>query len=450
MNLNLIKILSFFIGLFITLLFISYYKIHESFSVSSQVVGLAEQIARPLANPLELLSKLSTVSTMIKTDLTDDDSIIPYIGYKFMSINTFNDTDKISLSDGKWYDIDKENKHYDYNYNHYFKFDKSINLEKNRLNNKNGALGANIYNNELRGPSCYNFANNSETYELVEFTMFITANFIACSKTNNILFELTGNTITTDKIIPKYTTSIININIIVNSNNNYDFHLTIGDIIYKGEANNIDKTLLEDSEYITIGLYYTKEKVGLILNSKIYEYSNINKFPITLGSTPIIINKYGSINMHFYNFIYYKSLFNFNNYDYLVRYNNYYISGLNSSKCPKTEITTISRKPIKYNPIRYDKINIPKFRYPILDDETYKYYDDETNDNDKNDNDNDNNKNDNDKNDNDTNDNDTNDTNIKDDIKSGIKNLTSDIKSDLIDDDEYKQPNLLDRLFNFF
>jgi len=440
MNLNLIKILSFFIGLFITLLFISYYKIHESFSVSSQLQDLSEKIAKPLSNPLSLLTELSS---MIKKDLNDDDSIIPYSGYKFMSINTYNDINKISLSDGKWYDIDTANKNYDYNYNHYFKFDTSINLEKNRLNNKNGAMGANIYNIELKGPSCYNFANNTETYELVEFTMFITTNFIACSKTNNILFELTGNTITTDKIIPQYTTSIINVNIILNSNKNYDFHLTIGDIIYKDQANNIDKTLLEDSDYITIGLFYTKEKIGLIINSKIYEYSNINKFPITLGSTPLIINKYGSINMHLYNFIYYKSLFNFNDYDYLVRYNNYYISGLNSSKCQETEITTISKEPIAYSPIKYDKIILPKFKYPILGD-----------DNDDNDN--------------------VNDikssikklkddikddikSNIKDDndIKSSIKKLKDDIKDDIKssikeDDDEYKKPNLLDRLFNLF
>ena len=438
MNLNLIKILSFFIGLFITLLIISYYKINEPFSVSSQLTNLSEKIAKPLSNPLTLLSQLSS---MINKDITDDDSLIPYAGYKFMSINTYNDINKISMSDGKWYDIDTKNKHYDFNYNHYFKFGTLINFEKNRLNNKTGALGANIFNNELTGPSCYNFANNSETYELVEFTMFITANFIACSKTNNIIFEMTGNTITTDKIIPTYTTSIININIIVNNNKNYDFHLTIGDIIYKGEANDIDKTLLEDSDYITIGLFYTKEKIGLILNSKIYEYSNINKYPITLGSTPLIINKYGSLNMHLYNFIYYKNLFDFNNYEYLVRYNNYYISGLSSSKCSKTEITTISRGPVKYSPAKYDKNPLSKFRYPILDDEKYNY-DDNTDDN-------------------------TDDNDITDDIKNGISKLNNDIIKDIKKDenedinedvnkdedeyeDEYEKPNILNRMFNFF
>ena len=402
MNLNLIKILSFFIGLFITLLLISYYKIYEPFSVSSQLTDLSEKIAKPLSNPLTLLSELSSMVKEISND--DDDSIIPYKGYKFMCINTYNDVKKISISDGKWFDVDSINKHYDFNYNNYFKFNKSINFEKNRLNNKKGAEGANIYNNELEGPSCYNFANNSETYELVEFTMFITANFNACSKTNNILFEMTGNTITIDKIIPKYTTSIININLIINENKNYDIHLTIGDLIYKGQANNIDKTIIEDNEYITIGLFYTKEKIGLILNNKIYEYSNINQYPITLGSTPLIINKYGSINMNLYNFIYYKSLYDFNNYEYLIRYNNYYISGLNSSKCSVPEITTVSKKdPINFNPIKLDRITLPKFKYPILHDDNDHDHDD-------------------------------------DDNKIRLN----------IDDDEYKKPDLLDRIFGFF
>ena len=111
------------------------------------------------------------LSSMIKPDNADDDSIIPYDGYKFMCINTYKDVNKISITNGKWYDVDTDVKHYDFNYNNYFKFDTLINLEKNRLNNKSGALGANLYNNELRGPSCYNFANNTETFELVEFKL---------------------------------------------------------------------------------------------------------------------------------------------------------------------------------------------------------------------------------------------------------------------------------------
>jgi len=441
MNLNLIKILSFFIGLFITLLIISYYKIYEPFSVSSQLVDLSSKIAAPLSNPLSLLSELSS---MIKQDNADDDSIIPYNGYKFMSINTYKDVNKISITNGKWYDVDTDVKHYDFNYNNYFKFNTLINLEKNRLNNKYGALGANIYNNELNGPSCYNFANNTETFELVEFTMFITANIIACSKMNNILFEMTGNTITIDKILPNYTTSIINVNLIINENKNYDIHLTIGNIIYKGQVNNIDKEIIEDSDYITIGLFYTKEKIGLIVNSKIYEYSNINKFPITLGSTPLIINKYGSINMQLYNFIYYKSLFDFTNYEYLIRYNNYYISGLNTSKCEKPVVCITPTLPIKFEPIKYDKITLPYFKYPILhkDDNDKENDDDDDKDNkdekDKKDKDDDKDKKD------------EKDKKDKDDDKDKKDEKDKKDKEDKEeDDDEYEKPNLLDRIFGF-
>jgi hypothetical protein len=366
MNLNLIKILSFFIGLFIALIAISYYKIYEPFSVSSQLEDLTTNITNitnPLSNPIIMLSELSSMANI---NLSDDDSIIPYKGYKFMCINTYKDINKISISDGKWYDIDVENKHYDFNYNNYFKFNTIINLEKNTLNSKNGVLGANLYNNELLGPSCFNFANNTETYDLVEFTMFITCKIIGCSKVNNIIFEMTGNTTTINTKIPQYTTSIINLNLIVNDNKNYDIHLTIGDIIYKGEAINIDKAIIEERDYITIGLFYSKQKIGLILNNKLYEYSNINVHPITLGSTPLIINKYGSINMHLYNFVYYKSLFDFNNYEILGRYNNYYISGLNSTTCPAPDVPKITEQ--EYRNIEYKKTTIPNFKYQLVHD----------------------------------------------------------------------------------
>jgi len=381
MNSILVKVFAFFIGLFITLIIISFTRINEPFT------NLSSSLLTPLTHKIKdgIMKYIDDNIDDIKNK--NDDAIIPYKGYKFMCINTYDNIDTISVNDGKWYDIDSTLNYIEYNYNNYFKFNTIINLVKNTLNSKNGVLGANLYNNELLGPSCFNFANNTETYELVEFTMFITCKIIGCSKVNNIIFEMTGNTTTINTTLPQYTTSIINLNLIVNDNKNYDIHLTIGDIIYKGEAINIDKAIIEERDYITIGLFYSKQKIGLILNNKLYEYSNINVHPITLGSTPLIINKYGSINMHLYNFVYYKSLFDFNNYEILGRYNNYYISGLNTSTCQKPEITTISKEPIKYEPINYNKILIPKFKYPILED----------------------------------------------DIK-----------------DEYKQPNLFDRIFDFF
>ena len=137
MNSNLIKVFAFFLGLFITLIIISYIKINESFTdISSSSVSLSS-----LSSPIiGISSPISTIATIINKigDFTDDnindDSILPYKGYKFMCINTYKNTDTISITDGKWYDIDSTMNYIDYNYNNYFKFSKLINLESNKLN----------------------------------------------------------------------------------------------------------------------------------------------------------------------------------------------------------------------------------------------------------------------------------------------------------------------------
>jgi len=339
---NFIKIFGFFIGLFITLILISYVKINEPFT------NIEHSSVEPFHD-----------KTMIINE--NDDSILPYYGYKFMCINTYDDLNKVAINDGKWYDID--------NNNLYFKFDKVITLDKNFVNKRLGSPGANISRVQLNGPECFYFANNSENYEVIEFTMFMTIKIISCLNKNNILFEMTGNTTSIDKLIPSYTTSIININFIIREDNkNYDIILLIGDKVYSGLANNIDKDIVENTDYIIIGLYYKKDKIGLIFNNKIYEYENLNKFDITLGSTPLIINKNGSFNMHLYKFVYYKSLFDFQYYDYLGRYNNYYLSGLHNhrTKCPV--IKDIEKKEEN---VDFERIVLPEFKYPIL----HKYYD---------------------------------------------------------------------------
>ncbi len=178
---------------------------------------------------------------------------------------------------------------------------------------------------------------------------------------------MTGNTTTINNLIPEYKTSIIHINLIKNENKNYKIRLLIGDDVYeKTETNNIDKDIVENSNYFIIGLYYTKEKIGLIFNDKLYEYVNKNSFKITLGSTPIIINKNKSLNMHLYNFIYYKTLFNFDNYVNLIRYNNYYISGLYAKECIIPKNAEIKRDTTIKELDNIEKIELPKFTYPIL------------------------------------------------------------------------------------
>jgi hypothetical protein len=342
-------------GLFITLILLSYYKINEKFTITDNV--------------------LDKINTKPNNNNYNDSSILPLSGYKFICINTYNGLNKISQTNGRWYDIDSdENKTYDFNYNNYFKYTKTLNIHDNSIN-KNGAKGININEIELNGPSCFNFANNSETYELTSFTMFMTTKINSCSMKNNIIFEMTGNTTTINSIRPEYSPLIININLIVNEELNYNINVTIGNTVYNTLINNIDRDIIHDNDYITIGLQYNDNNISLYLNKKIYVYTNINKFKITLGSTPLIINKNGTINMSLYNFVYYKSNISNDNFYKYIEYNNYYISGLDDSnkKCIKDkEDRKEETKEETKEDTNVDKIyeKIPEFKY----DEIVDYY----------------------------------------------------------------------------
>ena len=398
MNSFLIKLFGFFLGLSIILIIFSFIKVKESFVDSNNIISfdsigdyennddLYHRILK-LKNfdmsrfNLNLSNNKDDDSSDDEDDYDDDNKKlnIPYKGYKFICINTYYDINKLSLIKGKWYDIDYDSDNEDDNddkkckRDRYFTFEKTITLRKNLLNNKIGAVGADITGIQLNGPDCYYFANNNKNYELTEFSMFMTVYINSCeTKTDNIIYEMTGNT---EELNNSYTTNIININLIKNSYGNYDIYLTIGNIIYDTIANNIDKNIIEKNNNLLIGLLYSKDKVSLIINNNIYTDINKNKLKITLGSKPLIINKDGNISMYLYNFVYYKSIYK--NINALIRYNIYYLSGLHNKSCPviiNNEVNVNTN-----NNINSDKFNIPKVKFNYSDEYEETKIDDENN-----------------------------------------------------------------------
>ena len=240
MNLLIIRILGFIIGFFLTLIIINYLNIQnkkiENFRINTTLHKNIEKFTTSQTNEL-----------------------IPYSKYKYMSINTYYDINKISNSEGRWYECDliKSKNSSILNEYHYFTYDKTINLKPNNISEE-GAFGADIYNIELTGPKCFYFANNVVNNELSEFSLILTMKINDIISKNNILFEMTGNTeiITTDDIAT-YTTSIININISVRDDGNFDFILNIGNNIYQGNINNIDRNIILHGDFLTIGFIYT-------------------------------------------------------------------------------------------------------------------------------------------------------------------------------------------------
>ena len=326
MNLNIIKILGFFIGLLLALLIIYYINIEikkkEKFEVQT---------------PTTSGSSLTSSSSSSSYDSTNT-SIIPYKNFKFMCINTFFDIKKISNSEGRWYECELPiSKNNEPNEHHYFTYNTSIKLKQNTINN-NGAYGADLNLIQLNGPKCYNFANNIQTNELTEFTVLFTIKIKTVTSKNNIIFEMTGNTTSVNLVKPEYTTSIVNINFKINDNNNYDIILTIGNIVYSGRIDNIDKNIITNGDFIVIGLTYTKDNIQFMLNKQVYTYKTNNVFTITLGSTPLIINKNGTMDLELFNFVYYKSVIPLDEYNNFNKHNYYYLSGLDSNKCENKKI----------------------------------------------------------------------------------------------------------------
>jgi len=318
MNLFFLKVFSFFVGLFITLFFINYFNIinkqQENFEINK-------------------LTKETLNTTYLNSTYNKIIEDLPYKNFKYMSISTYFNIKQLGNSEGRWYDINLNSDKYDIklNVNEYFTFSKMINLKNNKINNE-GAKGADINGIELLGPKSFYYANNINSNELTEFSVIISCKINDIIQNNNILFEMTGNTeeiINDDKNI-NYTYSMININIQPNINNNYNFILTIGNNVYAGNINNIDKTIIKGSDLLVIGLLYTESEITLIINKEMFKYKNNNKFTIKLGSNPVIINKNGNINMDLYNFTYYKSIIPISEYLIFFKHNYYYLSGINN------------------------------------------------------------------------------------------------------------------------
>lgn len=329
---NIIKVFSFFLGFFITLIIINYFKIENKKIENFTVIKPSKETYINNTNSNNNINKINL-------------EVIPYKKYKYMCINTFFDIKKISNTEGKWYECELRMDNYNpiNNEYHYFTFDKMINYKQNTINT-DGSYSADINNIELKGPKSFYFANNITTNELNEFSMIMTLKIKDIINKNNILFEMTGNTETIkNSESNKYTYSIININIVKNNNNTYDFILTIGNTIYRGNINNIDKGILKNTDFLVLGLIYTQKEIIFLINKQMYKYKTINNFKIKLGSTPVIINKDGVINMELFNFIYYKSVLPINEYLNIFKHNYHYLSGIH---------TLINKKPVIDNKCR--------------------------------------------------------------------------------------------------
>ena len=279
-----------------------------------------------ISNKKKVIEKYST-SEEIRSLIT-----IPSISNKFLAIDSFSN--KIKNTENRWYDNDS-------NSINFFKYNGTIELVANGVNT-DLINGAKIDKIQLNGPNSYYFANNLETNELNEFSIYFAGKIKGTSFTNNILFELIGNTETINYPTEvKYAQSVVNLNFMKNQNDNFDIIITIGNVIYKGLINNIDKSSIINNDVINFYLIYSTSQLIFGINKQIYKYKNDEtSFKVKLGSTPLIINKGGNLNMDLYLFVYYKSIIPSNEIQQLSRYTYSNLSGLETAinSTPKCDI----------------------------------------------------------------------------------------------------------------
>ena len=314
MNIILVKLFGFFLGLFVILFGIEYINI--------------------INKKIEKFETSSPLPEIILNENSNSPSNdVPYKKYKYMCISTYFNNNQINNSEGRWYECDINSKELSVmNEKDYFSFKTNINMKPNSMND-DGAQGADISGNELAGPKSFFFANNINTNEINEFSMLMTTKIREFKTNDNIIFEMSGNTETIlgkDNAPPTYLTSIININFQLNEKKNYDVIITIGDVVYKGHIDNIDKNIIKNNDYLIIGLIYSAKQLIFLLNKQRFTYETKEGFNIKLGSSPVVINKGGMINMELYNFIYYKIALPSKEYDNYYKFTNYHLSGLHS------------------------------------------------------------------------------------------------------------------------
>ena len=326
-NNNIINILCFFMGLFLFInIFIYVKKENEKFTCS-----LSTDATTPVP------------SNIPTPTLPKDSSILPSKEFKFMLLTTI-DKKKISNSDQKWYDynVDITNVMTLQNNNSlYFSYNSPLNFIKNPTN-INGIDGVNINDISLKGPLSYNFSNNSDKNDFIlnSFSVFFTIKINSITPTtDNILFEMIGNTNSYNSV---YEPSLININLLKNVDNTYRINITIGNIIFNNNLTNIDENLLLNINPNFIGLIFNRTNIVFILNNNIYTFRNTYDEDIKLGTSNVIINKYGNINATLYHFVYYKKDLSINDVALLKPHINYYVSGLYiTDKIAKEQQNTI-------------------------------------------------------------------------------------------------------------
>lgn len=253
---------------------------------------------------------------------------LPAYDDNFLLLTTYQNKDKIVLSEKRWYDYDTSKSDSDslayFTYNtplQFSTYNKYVEIAK-------------LKDTELLGPVAFKFANDEVTFELSEFSILFMIKFNEITGRHTI-FELLGNTISKDDTVstaPTYIPNRISLEINKKSASEIDLYITIGDDVQVTSA--LANQSYINGKPILIALCYNKNDVKQVrfkidtFQTSSYSLQKVDK--ITLGSSPIIINKGGELDCDLLSMGFYKKSLTDNELSQFVDFNNYYINGFDS------------------------------------------------------------------------------------------------------------------------
>jgi hypothetical protein len=283
--------------------------------------------------------------------------VIPAYDDNFLLLTTYNKKNKIIQADKKWYDFDTSID--DSNTLAYFTYNPSMSFTTHNTYVESAILNG----IEMKGPIALKFANDESSYELTEFTILFMVKFNTNAiKGNHTMFELLGNTLSTgdtSNTSPTYQPNRVSLEFKKKSATEVDIWITIGNDERQLTTQNI--SILENGKPILLSLVFNKN-VSNQVQFKIdslpkFEYPLIKTDIITLGSSPIIINKGGELDCELFSMAYYKKALTDAQIKQFEDFNNYYIQGINTFLSQTDEVRLSLSEAKQYNQENKKKID---------------------------------------------------------------------------------------------
>ena len=311
---NIIYLIAFLSGLFLTLS--AYILYGHIFNIPYTKEGFQSQ---------------NNVQTQdLSNQNTDDEKVdihtaltLPKAEHNFMILTTFNNANKIKNQELRWYDdkIQMENVLMtDFNKGTYFSLGNAVTYETDKL--IRFVQGANLHNIQLTGPIAMYFSNSDVSpYELSQFSLLFMMKLHSIQGAN-VLFEMLCNT----SVVDTYIANVICMKFVEINEKYFQIEIIFG--TERFVVSNLEKHLLVNESVNLVALTFSANSIVIRINSTPYIFTYTQN-TISLGSSPVIINKNGSLEMVLYSMAYYKKALTASDMTEYIRYNMFYFNGIN-------------------------------------------------------------------------------------------------------------------------